>query len=62
MIGHTIAVYNGKEHIPILISDRMVGHLRLNQNKICGKNEELISKNKRTILKILKMNFVNYIY
>nr|AMD08058.1 ribosomal protein S19 [Euglena mutabilis] len=25
MIGHTIAVYNGKEHIPILISDRMVG-------------------------------------
>jgi small subunit ribosomal protein S19 len=26
MIGHTIAVYNGKEHIPILISDRMVGH------------------------------------
>jgi ribosomal protein S19 len=28
MIGHTIAVYNGKEHIPILISDRMVGHLR----------------------------------
>lgn len=26
MIGHTIAVYNGKEHIPILISDQMVGH------------------------------------
>ena len=27
MIGHTIAVYNGREHIPILISDQMVGHL-----------------------------------
>lgn len=27
MIGHTIAVYNGKEHIPILISDQMIGHL-----------------------------------
>lgn len=27
MIGHTIAVYNGKEHIPVLISDQMVGHL-----------------------------------
>nr|YP_009389144.1 ribosomal protein S19 [Euglena archaeoplastidiata]AKR17917.1 ribosomal protein S19 [Euglena archaeoplastidiata] len=26
MIGHTIAVYNGREHIPLLISDQMVGH------------------------------------
>lgn len=26
MIGYTIAVYNGKEHIPILISDQMIGH------------------------------------
>nr|YP_006234188.1 ribosomal protein S19 [Eutreptiella gymnastica]CCE26475.1 ribosomal protein S19 [Eutreptiella gymnastica] len=26
MIGHTIAVYNGREHIPILIQDQMVGH------------------------------------
>lgn len=26
MIGHTIAVYNGKQHIPIFISDQMVGH------------------------------------
>lgn len=29
MIGQTIAVYNGKEHIPILISDQMVGYMRL---------------------------------
>jgi ribosomal protein S19 len=27
MIGHTIAVYNGRAHIPLLISDQMVGHL-----------------------------------
>jgi len=27
MIGYTIAVYNGREHIPVLISDQMVGHL-----------------------------------
>nr|YP_010700384.1 ribosomal protein S19 [Phacus arnoldii]WCH63573.1 ribosomal protein S19 [Phacus arnoldii] len=27
MIGLTIAVYNGREHIPILISDQMVGQL-----------------------------------
>nr|YP_010028638.1 ribosomal protein S19 [Lemmaphyllum intermedium]QKV46508.1 ribosomal protein S19 [Lemmaphyllum carnosum var. microphyllum]QOS49012.1 ribosomal protein S19 [Lemmaphyllum intermedium]UWK23964.1 ribosomal protein S19 [Lemmaphyllum carnosum var. drymoglossoides] len=26
MIGHTIAVYNGREHLPIYITDRMVGH------------------------------------
>lgn len=26
MIGHTIAIYNGREHIPIVISDQMVGH------------------------------------
>lgn len=30
MIGHTIAVYNGKEHLPVLISDQMLGHLRNN--------------------------------
>jgi small subunit ribosomal protein S19 len=27
MIGHTIAVYNGREHFPLLITDRMVGYL-----------------------------------
>jgi small subunit ribosomal protein S19 len=26
MVGHTIAVYNGKQHIPIFISDQIVGH------------------------------------
>nr|WDA99001.1 ribosomal protein S19 [Sciadococcus taiwanensis] len=26
MVGHTIAVYNGKQHMPIFISDQMVGH------------------------------------
>lgn len=26
MIGHTIAVHNGKEHIPIFVTDQMVGH------------------------------------
>ena len=25
MIGHTIAIHNGKEHLPIYITDRMVG-------------------------------------
>lgn len=26
MVGHTIALYNGKQHFPIFISDQMVGH------------------------------------
>ena len=26
MIGHTIAVHNGKQHIPVFISEQMVGH------------------------------------
>jgi small subunit ribosomal protein S19 len=26
MIGLTIAVYNGKQHVPIFISDQLVGH------------------------------------
>ena len=26
MIGFTIAVYNGKQHIPIFISNQLVGH------------------------------------
>jgi small subunit ribosomal protein S19 len=26
MIGHTIAVYNGRNHIPVLISEQLIGH------------------------------------
>lgn len=26
MVGHTIAVYNGKQHVPVFISDQIVGH------------------------------------
>jgi len=26
MIGLTIAVHNGKQHVPVLISDNMIGH------------------------------------
>ena len=24
--GHTIAVYNGKQHVPVYITENMVGH------------------------------------
>lgn len=26
MVGHTIAVYNGSQHVPIFISDQIIGH------------------------------------
>lgn len=26
MVGCTIAVYNGKQHVPIFISDQLIGH------------------------------------
>ncbi|HBE18991.1 MAG TPA: 30S ribosomal protein S19 [Cyanobacteria bacterium UBA11149] len=26
MVGHTIAVHNGRTHVPIFISEQMVGH------------------------------------
>nr|YP_009395423.1 ribosomal protein S19 [Polysiphonia infestans]ARW64403.1 ribosomal protein S19 [Polysiphonia infestans] len=26
MIGYTIAVYNGKQHFPVFISEQMIGH------------------------------------
>ena len=26
MIGHTIAVHNGRQHFPIFISEQMIGH------------------------------------
>ena len=26
MVGHTIAIHNGREHLPIYITDRMIGH------------------------------------
>lgn len=26
MIGHTISVYNGRKHVPLFISDPLVGH------------------------------------
>ena len=26
MVGHTIAVYDGRKHVPVFISENMVGH------------------------------------
>ena len=26
MLGHTIAVHNGREHIPVFVTEYMIGH------------------------------------
>lgn len=26
MIGHTFAVYNGRQHLPVFVTDQMIGH------------------------------------
>ena len=26
MIGHTIAVHNGKQHVPVFVNEQMIGH------------------------------------
>lgn len=26
MVGHTIAVHNGKQHVPVFVTEQMVGH------------------------------------
>jgi len=26
MLGHTISVYNGKQHIPVFVTEQIVGH------------------------------------
>jgi len=26
MVGHTIAIHNGRQHVPIYITEKMVGH------------------------------------
>jgi small subunit ribosomal protein S19 len=26
MVGHTIGVHNGRQHVPIFVSEQMVGH------------------------------------
>jgi len=26
MVGHTIAVHNGRQHVPVFVSESMVGH------------------------------------
>lgn len=46
MIGHTIAVHNGRNHIPLFITDQMVGH-KLGEFAPTRKFRGHIKKNKK---------------
>ena len=46
MIGHTIAVHNGRNHRPVFITDQMVGH-KLGEFAPSRKFKGHIKKNKR---------------
>jgi small subunit ribosomal protein S19 len=47
MIGHTIGVHNGRAHIPIFITENMVGH-RLGEFAETRKFRGHISKSERS--------------
>ena len=46
MIGHTIAIYNGKEHLPVVITEQMVAH-KLGEFSITRTFRSHIKKNKK---------------
>jgi small subunit ribosomal protein S19 len=46
MIGRTFAVYNGCRHVPVLVSDQMVGH-KLGEFSPTRKFRSHIKKDKR---------------
>lgn len=47
MIGHTIAVHNGKQHIPIFISEQIIGH-KLGEFVITRNFRSHIKNNRKT--------------
>ena len=49
-VGHTIAVYNGKEHIPVYVQEDMVGH-KLGEFAPTRSNRGQDNKDKKAIRK-----------
>ncbi len=47
-VGHTIAVYNGREHIPVYVQEDMVGH-KLGEFAPTRSNKGQSSKDKKAI-------------
>jgi small subunit ribosomal protein S19 len=46
MLGHTFGVYNGRQHLPVFISDDMVGH-KLGEFSPTRKFRSHIKKDKK---------------
>ena len=44
MVGHTIAVYDGRKHVPVYVTESMVGHKLADPylQGSCGRQEEAI--------------------
>ena len=46
MVGHTIAVYDGRKHVPVYVTESMVGHKLVLADPYlqgsCGRQEEAI--------------------
>ena len=47
MVGHTIAVYDGRRHIPIYITENMVGHIWANSRRLACSAATLPSRRRR---------------
>ena len=47
MIGHTFAVYNGRQHVPVFVTDQMVGH-KLGEFSPTRTFRSLIKKDKKS--------------
>ena len=40
MLGHTIAVHDGRKHVPVFVSENMVGHKLLSMRVAERKSQE----------------------
>ena len=49
-IGHTIAVYNGREHIPVYVQEDMVGH-KLGEFAPTRSNKGHVKDDKKAVRK-----------
>ena len=47
MIGHTFAVYNGQQHLPVFISDQMIGY-KLGEFSPSRTFRSLVKKDKKS--------------
>lgn len=49
MIGLTIAVHNGRQHVPVFVTDEMVGHKLVNSHRLVLIAATLLIKSEEEI-------------